>query len=314
MTNISAGMVKDLRDKTGAGMMDCKQALVESNGNMESAIEWLRKKGLSKAAKKSDRIASQGLIAFQSQENKGAIVEVNSETDFVARNPQFQEIVRNIAKVALLTNGDYQKLLQSPYPSTKNTIDTHIKEAIATIGENITLRRSAFLNVSEGIVAAYMHNKISDDLGKIGVLVALESNSDKNKLHEFGRQIAMHIAAASPLSVSQADLDPSVIEKEKAFYHEQAATSGKPKDIIEKMVEGRLKKEFFQQVCLLNQVFVLDGKITVEEALKAFEKEHGTNLKIKAFIRFALGEGIEKKQEDFAAEVAKTLGAARSHP
>lgn len=312
MTNISAGMVKDLRDKTGAGMMDCKQALTESNGNIESAIEWLRKKGLSKAAKKSDRIASQGLIAIQSQENRGAVIEVNSETDFVARNPQFQEIVRTIAKVALQTDGDLKQLLQTTYPGSKNSIDTQIKEAIATIGENINLRRSASLSVTGGIVAAYMHNKVDDELGKIGVLVALESSADKNKLHEFGRQIAMHIAAASPLSVSQLDLNPSVIEKEKAFYHEQAASSGKPKEIIEKMVEGRLKKEFFQQVCLLNQVFVLDGKNSVEEAIKVFEKTNSTNLKIKGFIRFALGEGIEKKEEDFAAEVAKTLGAARS--
>lgn len=312
MTEITAGMVKDLRDKTGAGMMDCKQALTENKGDIESAIEWLRKKGLSKAAKKSDRIASQGLIAIQSLDKKGAIIEVNSETDFVARNPQFQDLVRNIVKVALDIKGDLKKLLLSNYPNSTNSIDTQIKESIGTIGENITLRRTASVTVSEGVVAGYMHNKISDELGKIGVLVALESTCDKNKLTELGKQIAMHIAAASPLSVSQSDLDATVIEKEKAFYTEQAGSSGKPKEIIEKMVEGRLRKEFFQQVCLLNQIYVLDGKATVDEALKTFEKLHGTTVKIKGFVRYALGEGIEKKEEDFAAEVAKTIGAARS--
>lgn len=311
MINISAGMVKDLRDRTGAGMMDCKQALTESEGNLENAIEWLRKKGLSKAAKKSDRIATQGLIGIRTEDKTGAIIEVNSETDFVARNSQFQDLVRNIAKVALDVKGDINTLLKSPYPRIKNTIDAQIKESIATIGENITLRRSSALSVNEGIVATYMHGKVDDELGKIGVLVALQSAADKTKLTEFGKQLAMHIAAANPLSVSQNDLNPSLIQKERTFYTEQATGSGKPKEIIDKMVEGRLRKEFFQQVCLMNQVFVLDGKATVEDAVKTFESTHATKVKITGFIRFALGEGIEKKEEDFAEEVAKTIGSAQ---
>lgn len=310
MSTITAAMVKDLREKTGAGMMDCKQALTEANGDMEAAIEWLRKKGLSKAAKKSDRVAAQGLIGVISNVKSGAVVEVNSETDFVARNPQFQEMVQKIASLAPAAKGDLSKLLAATYPGTSNTVEGQVKDAIATIGENMGVRRTGALEVKEGVVADYVHNKAADGLGKIGVLVALESAGDTDSLMAFGRQLAMHIAAASPLAVTPDELDPAAIEKERAFYTEQALASGKPKDIVEKMVEGRLKKEFFQQACLLSQVFVLDGKASVEDAVKDAAKTAGAPIKVTGFLRYALGEGIEKKEEDFAAEVAKTAAAA----
>jgi elongation factor Ts len=310
MTTISATMVKELRDKTGAGMMDCKQALTETGGDMDAAVDWLRTKGLSKAAKKSDRIAAQGLIGVVSDGKSGALVEVNSETDFVARNNQFQDMVRAIAALALKAKGDLPALLAASYPGASHNVETHVKEAVATIGENMGLRRTAALSSGEGVLADYMHNKAGDGLGRIGVLVALESTGDKAKLMELGRQIAMHVAAASPLAVTPEQLDKAVIDKERAIYLEQAQASGKPQDIIEKMVEGRLKKEFFGQVALMSQVFVIDGKATVGEALKAAEKTVGAPIKVGGFVRYALGEGIEKKQEDFAAEVAKAAGAA----
>jgi elongation factor Ts len=312
MSTITAAMVKDLREKTGAGMMDCKTALTETNGDMDAAIEWLRKKGLSKAAKKSDRIAAQGLIGVVSMVRSGAVVEVNSETDFVARNPQFQEMVQKITSLAPAAKGDLAKLLAATYPGSSSTVETTVKDAIATIGENMGVRRTAALEVSEGVVADYVHNKAADGLGKIGVLVALESKGDTDALMAFGRQVAMHVAAASPLALTPEDLDPAAIEKERAFYTEQALASGKPKDIVDKMVEGRLKKEFFQQACLLSQVFVLDGKATVAEAVKAAEKDAGEPIKVTGFVRYALGEGIEKKEEDFAAEVAKTVAASKA--
>jgi elongation factor Ts len=312
MSTITAAMVKDLREKTGAGMMDCKTALTETNGDMDAAIEWLRKKGLSKAAKKSDRIAAQGLIGVVSMVRSGAVVEVNSETDFVARNPQFQEMVQKITSLAPAAKGDLAKLLAATYPGSSSTVETTVKDAIATIGENMGVRRTAALEVSEGVVADYVHNKAADGLGKIGVLVALESKGDTDALMAFGRQVAMHVAAASPLALTPEDLDPAAIEKERAFYTEQALASGKSKDIVDKMVEGRLKKEFFQQACLLSQVFVLDGKATVAEAVKAAEKDAGEPIKVTGFVRYALGEGIEKKEEDFAAEVAKTVAASKA--
>jgi elongation factor Ts len=312
MSTITAAMVKDLREKTGAGMMDCKTALTETNGDMDAAIEWLRKKGLSKAAKKSDRIAAQGLIGVVSMVKSGAVVEVNSETDFVARNPQFQEMVQKIVSLAPLAKGDLATLLAATYPGSSNTVEATVKDAIATIGENMGVRRTAALAVSDGVVADYVHNKAADGLGKIGVLVSLESKGDTDTLMAFGRQVAMHVAAASPLALTPEDLDPAAIEKERAFYTEQALASGKPKDIVDKMVEGRLKKEFFQQACLLSQVFVLDGKASVAEAVKAAEKDAGAPIKVTGFVRYALGEGIEKKEEDFAAEVAKTVAASKA--
>lgn len=310
MTTISASMVKDLRTATGAGMMDCKQALTETGGDVDAAVDWLRKKGLSKAAKKSDRVAAEGLVGVSASGNVGAAVEINSETDFVARNEQFQDMVGTIAGMAAQADGDVQKLLALSYPGKSVTVDEYVKEMIATIGENMTARRTATLRVGEGIVADYVHNKAGDGLGKIGVLVALESSADADKLQGFGRQLAMHIAAAAPLALTPDELDGAAIEKERAIYLEQAKESGKPAEIVEKMVEGRLRKEFFQQVVLPQQTFVIDGKATVEQAVKAFEKEVGSPVKIAGFVRYALGEGIEKKEDDFAAEVAAAAGGS----
>jgi elongation factor Ts len=314
MTTISAATVKELRDKTGAGMMDCKQALTETNGDIEAAVDLLRKKGLSKAAKKSDRIAAQGLVGVVSKVRSGAVVEVNSETDFVARNAQFQELVQNIASLAADANGDVAKLLAAKYPGTGNTVEVQIKDAVATIGENMGLRRTATLSVKEGVVADYVHNKAADGLGKIGVLVALESAGDSDSLMALGRQLAMHIAAANPLVVNVEDLPKDAIDRERAIYVEQAKAeprnAGKSDEILAKASEGRLQKEFVAQSVLLKQVFVIDGKATVAEILKAAAKDVGAPVKVAGFIRYALGEGIEKKVEDFAAEVAKTVGAA----
>nr|PZN83544.1 MAG: elongation factor Ts [Pseudomonadota bacterium] len=312
MTQISAAMVKELRDKTGAGMMDCKQALIENNGDIEASIDWLRKKGLSKAAKKAGRVAAEGLIGVAVEGRKGAVVEVNSETDFVARNAQFQEMVREISKLALQADGDLARLLAMPFPGKTVSVEDHVKEMIATIGENMGVRRTATLEAgADGVLVEYVHNRVAEGMGKIGVLVALESTGDKAKLAEFGRQIAMHVAAAAPLAVSAEDLDPAVIERERKIYEEQAAASGKPADIVAKMAEGRLRKEFFQQVVLLQQTFVIDGKSTVEQAVKEAERTVGAPIKITGFVRYALGEGIERKETDFAAEVAAAVSGTR---
>ena len=308
MTTITASMVKDLRERTGVGMMDCKKALNENDGNIDAAIDWLRAKGLSKAAKKSDRVAAEGLVGVIASGKQGALAEVNAETDFVARNEQFQDMVRNITSLAPEATGDTAKLLAATYPGKAESVEAVLTEAIATIGENMTLRRSAVVSVGEGVVADYVHNKVSDGLGKIGVLVALESSGDADKLLAFGRQLAMHVAAAAPLALTPDELDSDTIEKERAIYLEQAQASGKPQEIIEKMVEGRLRKEYFQQVVLLQQTFVVDGKATVEQAVKAFEKELASPVKVAQFVRYALGEGIEKKEDDFAAEVAAAAG------
>lgn len=314
MSTITAASVKELRDKTGAGMMDCKQALTETGGDMEAAVDLLRKKGLSKAAKKSDRVAAQGLVGIVADGQKGALVEINSETDFVARNEQFQALVRDIAALAPNANGDTAALLAASYPGGNGTVEDQIKDAIATIGENMGLRRTAALAVETGVVADYIHNKAADGLGKIGVLVALESTGDKAKLTAFGRQLAMHIAAASPQVVNIEDLSQEALERERAIYVDQAKAdpknAGKSDEILAKASEGRLQKEFVSQAVLLKQVFVLDGKATVAEALKTAEADVGAPVKVAGFVRYALGEGIEKKAEDFAAEVAKTVGAA----
>ena len=303
MADITASMVKELRERSGAGMMDCKGALTENKGDMEASIDWLRKQGLAKHSKKAGRIAADGLIAIASEKHKAAVVEVNSETDFVARNEGFQKMVRDIADVALKVGGDIEKLKSARLG--KGTVEEHLKDMVATIGENMTLRRSKALTVKEGAVATYMHGAIAPMLGKIGVLVALESKGDHAKVMDFGKKIAMHIAAANPQAVTEAELDPDLLAREKALYIEQAKESGKAADIAAKMAEGRLKKEFINQVVLLSQVFVMDGKETVGNVLKAFEKELGSPVAITAFARFALGEGIDKKTEDFAAEVAK---------
>ena len=311
MTTISASLVKELRDKTGAGMMDCKTALTEVKGDIESAVDWLRKKGLSKAANKAGRIAAEGLIGVIAKDKGGAMVEVNSETDFVARNEQFQDMVRKITALAPKADGDLAKLLALTYPGKSVTVEDHVKEMVATIGENMSVRRTVAMSVGEGHVAEYVHNKVADGLGKIGVLVALESKGDKAALAGFGRQLAMHIAAAAPAAVTAEELDPALIERERAVYTEQAKASGKSPEIAAKMVEGRLRKEFYQQVVLMQQTFLGaggDGKATVAQVLKGAEKTAGAPIKIAKFARYALGEGIDKKDGDFAAEVAKAAG------
>ena len=308
MTTITAAMVKELREKTGAGMMDCKSALTENKGDLETSIYWLRKKGLSKAAKKADRIAADGLIGVAATGGHGALVELNSETDFVARNDTFQDLVRQITQLALKAGGDLAKLNAMHYPGKSHTVEHHLKEMIATIGENMSLRRTAALSVKEGVVASYTHNKVVDGLGKIGVIVAIDSKSSPEKLNEIGRQIALHIAAANPQAVSADELDKALIERERAVYLEQAKATGKAAEFIDKMVEGRLRKEFFGQVVLLQQTFMGpggDGKMTVEQYLKGEEKVAGMPVKVAKFVRDQLGEGIDKKGDDFASEVAK---------
>jgi elongation factor Ts len=311
MTTISAGLVKELRDKTGAGMMDCKTALTETKGHIEQAVDWLRKKGLSKAANKAGRIAAEGLIGVAAKDKAGAMVEVNSETDFVARNERFQDMVRKITALAQKADGDLKRLLALTYPGKSVTVEDHVKEMVATIGENMSVRRTAAMSVDEGHVADYVHNKVADGLGKIGVLVALESTGDKKVLTGLGRQLAMHIAAAAPAAITAEELDPAIIERERAVYTEQAKASGKSPEIAAKMVEGRLRKEFYQQVVLMLQTFLGaggDGKATVAQVLKDAEKTAGAPIKITKFARYALGEGIDKKDGDFAAEVAKAAG------
>jgi elongation factor Ts len=311
MTTISATLVKELRDKTGAGMMDCKAALTEVKGDIEQAVDWLRKKGITKAANKAGRIAAEGLIGVTAKDKIGAIVEVNSETDFVARNDKFQDMVRAITSLAPKAGGDLAKLLAAPYPGKSHSVEEHVKEMVATIGENMSVRRTAAVSVGDGLVAEYVHNKAADGLGKIGVLVALESKAQKPALAGIGRQLAMHIAAASPAAVTAEELDPALIERERAVYVEQAKASGKSPEIAAKMVEGRLRKEFYQQLVLLQQTFLGaggDGKMTVDQFLKNAEKEAGEPIKVAKFVRYALGEGIDKKDGDFAAEVAKAAG------
>jgi elongation factor Ts len=309
MATISATMVKDLREKTGAGMMDCKAALNETKGDMEAAVDWLRAKGLAKAAKKAGRVAAEGLIGLSMNAKEAALVEVNSETDFVARNQKFQEMVGAIGAAALKVKGNVDKLAEAKYGSGKATVAETIKEMIGSIGENMTLRRAAYLSASKGAVASYIHNTIAPGLGKIGVIVALESAGDAEKLKSFGRQVAMHIAAANPQAVDIDSLDKALTERERAVLTEQAKDSGKPAPVIEKMVEGRLRK-FYEEVVLLAQAFVHDPETTVGKALAEAEKAGGAPIKITGFYRFALGEGIDRPESDFAAEVA----AAASQP
>ncbi len=304
---ITAAQVKNLREMTGVGMMDCKKALQATDGDIEKAVDWLRTKGLAKAAKKAGRVASEGLVGVATKDNEAAIVEVNSETDFVARNEQFQNMVATIAKLAIDADGDKEKLENATYPDSSHSVKDEITEAVAKIGENMSLRRAAKLSVSQGVVSSYIHTPIADGLGKIGVLVALESSGNKEELDKLGRQLAMHVAAIAPLAISADDLDKDLVEKEREVYKEQALASGKPEQIIEKMVEGRLRK-YFEEVCLLAQTFVIDGENKVGDAIKLAEKQVGAPIKLTGFVRFALGEGIEKEEEDFAAEVAAVAG------
>jgi len=303
MATITATMVKELRDKTGAGMMDCKAALKETAGDMEAAIDWLRAKGLSKAAKKAGRVAAEGLIGLATDGKAAALVEVNSETDFVARNPVFQEMVNEIAGIALNTKGDLEKVSAANYGATEANVADTLKEMVGSIGENMTLRRSAHLATGNGVVATYIHNQASPGLGKIGVIVAVESTGDPETLKNFGKQVAMHIAAANPQAIDTGSLDQEFVERERAVLTEQAKESGKPEQVIEKMVEGRLRK-FYEEVVLLQQPFVHDPDNTVAKALEAAAKDAGAPVQITGFYRFALGEGIDRGESDFAAEVA----------
>jgi len=306
MAEITASLVKELREKTGAGMMDCKKALGEVQGDIEKAIDWLRTKGLSAASKKAGRVAAEGLVGVAASGTKGAVIEVNAETDFVGRNDQFQKFVAAATKSALENGGDLAKVAASPFPGTGRDIQGELTNLIATIGENMSLRRAASLSVSDGVVVAYTHNAVAPDLGKIGVLVALESTGDKEKLAPLARQLAMHVAATNPQSLTVADLDQAAIERERAVLAEKASQTGKAADIVAKMVEGGLRK-FHQEVVLLEQAFVIDGKTKVAKVVEDAAKQVGAPVRLVGFLRFALGEGIEKKAEDFAAEVAAQL-------
>ncbi len=298
---ISADLVKQLRDKTGAGMMDCKKALAATEGDIENAIDWLRKKGLAKAGSKSDRIAAEGLVGISAKGNHGVLVEVNSETDFVARNVQFQEMVRSITSIAGSANGDVATLLAATYPGKSSTVEEQVKEMIATIGENMNVRRTAALEVADGLVTAYVHNKAADDLGRIGVLVALESKGSTDTLSEIGRQIAMHVAARNPVALDLAGVPQDKIDREKAIIMDK--NQGKPAHVLEKIAESALKT-FAKENCLLEQAFVIDESKSVAQALKDAEKAAGAPIKMTAFVRYGLGEGIEKPKDDFASEVA----------
>jgi elongation factor Ts len=305
MATITAAMVKDLREKTGVGMMDCKQALNESNGEMEAAIDWLRKKGLSKAAKKAGRVAAEGLIAAITSGTKGVLVEVNSETDFVARNEQFQGLVKMIGQAALKAGADVEKIKAAPIGDVN--VERAIADAIATIGENMTLRRAAELSVSDGVVANYVHNAVIDGLGKMGVMVALESTGKKDELAALGRQIAMHVASSNPQALDAAALDPETVRREKDVMADKYRQQGKPDAMIEKIVESGLKT-YYKEVTLLEQPFIFDDKKNVAQAVKEAEGKVGAPIKVVGFVRYALGEGIEKQESDFAAEVAAAAG------
>jgi elongation factor Ts len=298
-------MVKELRETTGVGMMDCKQALSENDGNMEAAIDWLRKKGLSKAAKKAGRVAAEGLIGALTEAKKGVVVEVNSETDFVARNEQFQGLVKMIAQVALKVGADIDAINAAPVGSA--TVATAIADAIATIGENMTLRRAALLSVENGVVSSYVHGAVVEGAGKLGVLVALESTGKTDELALLGRQIAMHVAATNPQALDAASLDPDVVRREKDVMADKYRQQGKPEAMIEKIVENGLKT-YYKEVCLLEQAFIHDTGKSVAQAVKEAEGKVGAPIKLAAFVRYALGEGIEKQTSDFAAEVAAVSG------
>ena len=306
MTTITAAMVKDLRESTGAGMMDCKAALTETAGDMQAAQDWLRKKGLSKAAKKAGRVAADGLIGAVTSGNKGVVVEVNSETDFVARNEQFQGLVKMIAQVALHHAGaDVEKIKAAKVGET--TVETTIADAIATIGENMTLRRAALLEVSQGVVSSYVHGAVIEGAGKMGVIVALESAGKTDELAVLGKQLAMHVAAANPLALEPAGLDPAVVAREKDVLADKYRQQGKPENVIEKIVESGLKT-YYKEVCLMEQAFIHDSGKSVAQAVKEAEGKIGAPVKVAGFVRYALGEGIEKQESDFAAEVAAASG------
>jgi elongation factor Ts len=301
--SISPALVKELREKTGAGMMDCKKALSETSGNLEEAVDWLRKKGLAAASKKAGRVASEGLVAIASASpSQAAMIEVNSETDFVARNPQFQEFALHLAQVASKGSLSIDELAQKPYKGGQSIIE-ELTQLIATIGENIQLRRVTHFEVEPGVVACYMHSAVAPNLGKIGVLLAIESSAPQQALLELGKKLAMHIAAANPIACHVESVDPALVEREKAVLMEQAQASGRPPDVVAKMVEGRIRK-FYEEVVFLEQTYVIDGKTQITQVVEQAAKDLGHSIQILGFSRFSLGEGIEKQTKDFASEVA----------
>ena len=305
MANVSAAMVKELRDQTGAGMMDCKAALSETGGNLDAAVDWLRKKGLSKAAKKAGRMAAEGLVGVAVKGAKGILVEVNSETDFVARNDLFQGLVKMIADVALDAGPSVDKILAAKAGNI--AISEAIADTIAKVGENMSLRRAAGLSVGKGVIASYVHNAVSDGLGRIGVIVALESAGKDDELKAFGRMVAMHVASANPQAIDPSGLDAAAIEREKAVLTDKAKAQGKPANVIDKIVESGLKT-FYKEVCLLDQGFIFDDKKSVAQAIKEAEAKVGAPIKVTGFVRFGLGEGIERASGDFGGEVAALAG------
>ena len=306
MAEISAKLVKELREETGAGMMDCKKALTETGGDKVAATDWLRAKGLSKAAKKSSRTAAEGLVAVHAKGAKAAVIEVNSETDFVARNEQFQEFVAALAGLALEGNDDIEALKAMQYPGKSHSVSEELTAQVATIGENISIRRAFVLSMDSGVVASYIHNAVASNMGKIAVLVALESKADQALLSELGQGIAMHIAAVNPAALNKDQLDPALVARERNVLTEQAIESGKPREIAEKMVEGRMRK-FYEEVVLLEQVYVVDGENKVAMVIEDAAKKAGASITLKAFVRVQLGEGIEVEETDFATEVAAAV-------
>ena len=309
MNAISPSLVKELREKSGAGMMDCKKALDETKGDMESAVDWLRKKGLSQAAKKATRVAAEGLVGVTTSGTEGAVLEVNSETDFVARNEQFQSFVATASKITLEKKGDMEAMKAAAFPNSSRNVADELTNLVATIGENMSIRRAQYLSVSNGVVVSYVHNAAAPGLGKIGVLVALESTGDKAGLETLAKQICLHIAAAAPIALRTQDVSVEQIEREKDVLREQAKASGKPADIIEKMLDGRMRK-YYEEVVLLEQIFVMDGETKIAKLVENAAKTVGAPVEIKSFTRFVLGDGIEKEEKDFAAEVAAQLATA----
>ena len=307
MAEITAALVKELREASGAGMMDCKKALAENNGDVEASIDWLRKKGLAAAAKKAGRVAAEGLVGVAAEGKAGALVEVNAETDFIGRNDQFQAFVSAVSKLAL-KGGDIEALKAAKYPDGGGTVAEKLTNLVATIGENMSLRRMAQLSVKDGVVATYVHNATAPGMGKIGVLVALESTGDAGKLQAIGKQIAMHVSAANPQSLDITSVDQNALARERDVLSEQARSSGKPEEIIAKMVEGRIRK-YYEEVVLLEQVYAIDGESRVKQVVEKAAKEVGAPVKLTGFVRMALGDGIEKEEKDFASEVAAQLRA-----
>ncbi len=308
MTQITASLIKQLRDATGAGMMDCKKALNESKGDFEEAKDWLRKQGIASADKKAGRVAADGLIAIAQEGNNSAVIELNSETDFVAKNDQFQALARDLAGIALTQGNDIDTINAAPYLDSGKSVSEMVTDKIGSIGEKISLRRAKIISVENGIIASYVHNAQATNLGQIGVLVALESTGDKAALETLGKQLAMHVAAAKPQSLTRDGVDEALLERERNIFSEQARSSGKPEAIIEKMVDGRIRK-FYEEIVLPEQTFVMDNKSKISDVLAAAAKDLGTEVKIKDFALFILGEGIEKKEDNFAEEVAAAVGA-----